>query len=233
MDSKLIYIADDEERICDLIKSYLEKDGFSTVCYNDGKSALDAFVSKPADMMIIDVTMPILDGYSLCREIRKLSEIPIIMVSARDEEIDRILGLELGSDDYISKPFSPRELVIRVKNIFKRLHPNNNSANSSNDEIISCKDITLNITQRTVQCHQKNIDLTAKEYELFCFLFQNINHPFSRGQMIERIWGYDYIGETRTIDDLVKRLRKKICEAGSIVEISTVWGFGYKISDND
>jgi len=184
-------------------------------------------------MMIIDVTMPIMDGYTLCREIRKTSEIPIIMVSARDDEIDRVLGLELGSDDYISKPFSPRELVIRVKNIFKRLQPKINPPNSSIDEIITCKDITLNITQRTVYCAQKSIELTSKEYDLFCFLLQNINHPFSREQMIERIWGYDYIGETRTIDDLVKRLRKKINESGSIVEISTVWGFGYKISDSD
>lgn len=226
---KLIYVADGEERIRNLICSYLENSGFKVKTFTDGSAVLAAFVVEPADMLILDIMMPGLDGYSVCREIRKTSQVPVIMVSAKEEEIDRILGLELGSDDYMSKPFSPIELVARVKNIFKRTNPL--------DYLIAtpykpmCKDIELFPEERRVLCCGKDLELASKEFDLLLFLISNKNHAFTREQLIEKIWGYDYMGETRTIDDLVKRIRKKLTEADSEIKISTVWGFGYKVTD--
>lgn len=235
MSNELIYVADDEERIRDLICSYLENEGYRVKSFSDGTSILEAFKLEPADMLILDIMMPGLNGYSVCREIRKTTEVPVIMVSAKDDEIDRILGLELGSDDYVSKPFSPRELVIRVKNILKRTAPAEaikaltNSQVPSPTTTLKCRDIELIPEERRVLSVDKNIDLTTKEFDLLQFLISNKNHAFTREQLIERIWGYDYVGETRTIDDLVKRIRKKLLEADSKMEIGTVWGFGYKV----
>lgn len=227
MSNKLIYVADDEERIRDLISSYLENSGFKVKSFTDGSSVLTAFNLQAPDMLILDIMMPGLDGYSVCREIRKTSQVPVIMVSAKDEEIDRILGLELGSDDYISKPFSPRELVARVKNIFKRTNPLEYLVATPYPP--QCKDIELIPDERRALCCGKELDLTSKEFDLLLFLITNKNHAFTREQLIEKIWGYDYMGETRTIDDLVKRIRKKLSEANSEIKISTVWGYGYKI----
>ena len=231
MSNELIYVADDEERIRDLICSYLENSGFKVKSFADGTNVLAAFNLEPADMLILDIMMPGLDGYSVCREIRKTSQVPVIMVSAKDEEIDRILGLELGSDDYMSKPFSPRELVARVKNIFKRTKKDPLEYLMATPYKPMCKDIELIPDERRVLCCGKDLELTSKEFDLMLFLISNKNHAFTREQLIEKIWGYDYMGETRTIDDLVKRIRKKLTEANSETKISTVWGFGYKITD--
>ena len=241
MSNELIYVADDEERIRDLICSYLENEGYRVKAFSDGTSILEAFYREPANMLILDIMMPGLDGYSVCREIRKTTEVPVIMVSAKDDEIDRILGLELGSDDYVSKPFSPRELVIRVKKLLKRAAPSEVVTPikvTGQSTSLKCRDIELIPEERRVSTVGisdavvsvgKNIDLTTKEFDLLQFLVINKNHAYTREQLIERIWGYDYIGETRTIDDLVKRIRKKLIEAESKTEISTVWGFGYKV----
>lgn len=225
--NKKIYIVDDEKRIRDLIRAYLEKEGYTVRDFPDALSALSAFRQQPCDMLVIDIMMPGTDGLELCRELRKESDVPIIIVSARDEEIDRVLGLELGSDDYISKPFSPRELVIRIKNIFKRLSP---VTQKPVDEIISYFDVQINPSQRMVHINGSAVQFTGKEFSLLSALVSNPGRAYSREQLISKIWGYDYIGDMRPVDDLVKRLRKKLNTANSTMEIVTVWGFGYKSS---
>jgi len=174
--------------------------------------------------------MPGMDGYTLCREIRKTSDVPIIMVSAKDEEIDKVLGLELGSDDYISKPFSPRELVARVKTIFRRVRNDTPTVDSKRREI-RCQDIVILPDERRILKNDSEIELTVKEYDFLLYLVENKNRVFTREQLINSIWGYDYAGDTRAIDDLVKRIRKKLSDAGSRLEIVTVWGYGYKICE--
>ena len=229
MKEKLIYVVDDEQNIRELIKSYLIKEGFEVEVFVDGESALARFCVKKADMLIIDIMMHGMDGYELCREIRKSSNVPIIMVSAKDEEIDRILGLELGSDDYVSKPFSPRELVVRVKAIFRRTRDDESEISQQRNGI-KCEDIVLLPDERKVAIKDSEIELTAKEYDLLLYLIKNKNRVFTREQLLNSVWSYEYIGDTRAIDDLIKRLRKKLGEAGSLLKITTVWGYGYKIS---
>ncbi|MDP4091842.1 MAG: response regulator transcription factor [Bacillota bacterium] len=228
MKNKLIYVVDDEQNIRDLIRSYLQKEGYDVEVFGDGSEAYGALSGLKPDMLIIDVMMPGMDGYTLCREIRKSSDVPIIMVSAKDEEIDKVLGLELGSDDYISKPFSPRELTARVKTIFRRIKDEPPKADIQRNEI-KCHDILVLLDERRVLKDESDIELTAKEYDFILFLIENKNRVFTREQLITNIWGYDYVGDTRAIDDLVKRVRKKLSEAGSVLEIVTVWGYGYKI----
>lgn len=226
--NKLIYVVDDEKHIRELLKNYLEKEGYNVCTYNDGLQALNAFHIHPCDMLIIDVMMPNMDGFSLCKTIRSVSDIPIIIISAKNDEIDRILGLEFGSDDYIAKPFSPRELVVRVRNMFRRLNPLPTPNNSP--DILSYKDIRIFQKNRSLFINDDEIKLTYKEFELLNLLLNNLNIAFSREKIIESIWGYDYIGDTRQVDDLVKRVRKKLLLNNSEVKIDTIWGYGYKIS---
>jgi DNA-binding response OmpR family regulator len=230
MNTKLIYVVDDEQNIRDLIKSYLQKEGFDVETFSDGKTAYDNFKSRPADMLIIDIMMPGMDGYALCREVRNICDVPIIMVSAKDDEIDRVVGLELGSDDYISKPFSPRELVARVKNIFRRVKDEVQSLQNKRNEI-KFRDLTILPDERRILKDNEDIELTTREYDFLFCLIKGKNRVFTREQLISSIWGYDYIKDGRTIDDMVKRVRKKLAKAGSKMEITTVWGFGYKISE--
>ncbi len=221
---KHIFVVDDEKNICMLIKKYLEKDGYQVTTFPDGLKVLGAFQTQRPDLIVLDINMPGIDGMALCREIRKISEVPIIFVTARNDAFDRIIGLEIGGDDYLAKPFSPRELVVRVKNIFKRLH----KADALPDEL-KIKDVTVSFKKREVAVNEMVLKLTTKEYELFEFLVRNAGLPFTREGLIEKVWGYDYLGDIRVIDDLVKRLRKKLKTASSTLHIETVWGYGYKI----
>ncbi|WIF94149.1 response regulator transcription factor [Caminicella sporogenes] len=223
---KHVFVIDDEKNIRDLIKKYLEKEGFRVTLLENGTNLLNKMKELCPDLIVLDIMMPGVDGIELCKEIRKISDIPIIFVSARDDEFDRILGLELGGDDYLSKPFSPRELVVRIKNIFKRLEKIRPTEN-----IIRIKDISVYIDRRCVDKDGKELKLTTKEYELLEFLVKNKNIPFTREQLIEKIWGYDYLGDLRVIDDLVKRIRKKLKEIKAEFEIITVWGYGYKVEE--
>lgn len=222
---KHIFVVDDEKSIRDLIKLYLEKENYRVTLFESGRDVLEAFNNQKPDLLVLDIMLPESDGLEVCREIRKTSDVPIVFVSARDEEFDRILGLELGGDDYLSKPFSPRELMVRIKNIFKRLEKNIHSK----EVFISLKDITIYFERRCALKLGVEIKFTTKEYELFEFLIRNKGIPFNRDQLVEKIWGYDYIGESRIIDDLVKRIRKKLEIVESELEIITVWGYGYKI----
>lgn len=222
---KNIYIADDEPNIRNLIEMYLVKEGYRVSIFDEGSSLLDAVAHKPPDLVVLDIGMPGLDGLAVCREIRRHSELPIIFVTARDEEIDRILGLEVGGDDYLTKPFSPRELVVRIRNIFKRIDRPAPSA-----VFLKVGNLTADITRRILKTPSGDLKLTVKEYELLEYLMRHEDVPFTRDQLLERIWGYEYLGDLRTIDDLVKRLRRKLKEADSSAIIETVWGYGYKIT---
>lgn len=224
---KHIFVVDDEKSIRDLIKLYLEKENYRVTLFDSGRDVIEQFKNQKPDLLVLDIMLPEYDGLELCREIRKTSDVPIVFVSARDEEFDRILGLELGGDDYLSKPFSPRELMVRIKNIFKRLEKKDHAK----EDFISIKDITLYYERRCAMMLGVELKLTTKEYELFEFLIKNKGIPFNRDQLVEKIWGYDYIGESRIIDDLVKRIRKKLELVESELEIITVWGYGYKIDD--
>ena len=227
----MIYVVDDEQNIRDLVKSYLQKEGYDVEVFADGENAYKCFKNRPADMLILDIMMPGMDGYSLCREIRKSSEVPIIMISAKDDEIDKVLGLELGSDDYISKPFSPRELAARVKTIFRRVREDKTDAVLPGSKELRCRNLTILPDERRISVDNKEIEFTAKEYDFIYYMVKNKNRVFTREQMINSIWGYDFIGDERTIDDLVKRVRRKLEDAGSDCGIITVRGYGYKVVD--
>ncbi len=229
MTFKTIYIADDEKKIRDLISLYLTNEGYQVTGFKDGYSLLSKLTIKLPDMVILDIMMPGISGYDVCKEIRKNSDIPIIIVSAKDEPFDKILGIELGSDDYLSKPFSPRELVTRVKNIFKRIDNARKITNTTNKLLV--KDVTIYKDQRKVMNEVGEILLTTKEFDLLVFLMENKNKVFNRSQLIDHIWGYDYVLETRLVDDVIKRIRKKLKDMKTILEITTVWGYGYKIEE--
>jgi DNA-binding response OmpR family regulator len=226
---KKIFVADDDRSIRELVRGYFEKEGYDVEVFDDGISLFDAVTAgRIPDMLILDVMMPGMDGLSVCRSIRSKSDVPIIIISAKDEEVDRILGLELGGDDYLSKPFSPRELVVRAKKIFTRLEK---GRNDNGNQLFYLADLTLDPERRTVKKDNNKVDFTLKEFELLLVLVKNKGRVFTRDQLIRDIWGYEFIGETRAVDDLVKRIRKKIKEASSAAVIETVWGYGYKAGD--
>lgn len=231
MEKKLIYIADDEVNICNIIKSFLIKEGFEVEIFNDGRSILDAFNTKPADMLVIDIMMPEIDGYSLCSLIRQKSSVPIIIVSAKDTEPDKIAGLTLGSDDYLTKPFSPMELIARVKSIFRRIELDR--AHKGNAQTIKISDVTINPDTKQAESGGKDIGLTGMEFSLLHYLAINSTRAVSRTELLDKIWGFENEVETRATDDMIKRIRKKLSDAGSVLKIGTVWGFGFRIQDKE
>jgi two-component system, OmpR family, response regulator len=231
MDKKLIYIADDEVNIQELIKMFLQKEGYLVETFSDGQILLEAFKAKPSDMLILDIMMPKLDGLSLCAKIRKTSNIPIIFVSARDSEADKIAGLKLGSDDYLTKPFSPVELMLRVKGIFKRMEFDRTS--SFSPETIKLSDINVYPEKRYAECSGRDLMLTPMEFNLLLYLANNKNKGVSREELLQKIWGFDSQVDTRATDDMIKRVRKKLLNAGSSLIIETLWGFGFMISSKE
>lgn len=231
MDKKLIYIADDEINICNIIKSFLVKEGFEVETFNDGRSILEAFNNRQADMLVIDIMMPEIDGFSLCSSIRKKSSVPIIIVSAKDTEPDKIAGLTLGSDDYLTKPFSPMELIARIKSIFRRIDLD--KTHIGYNEVINIADISINCQTKQAQLGNKNMGLTGMEFSLLHYLAVNKNRAVSRSELLDKIWGFENDVETRATDDMIKRIRKKLLDAGSLLKIDTVWGFGFKIQDKE
>ncbi len=230
-DKKLIYIADDEVNICNIIKSFLVKEEFEVETFNDGRTILDAFNNKPADMLVIDVMMPELDGFSLCSAIRQKSSVPIIIVSAKDTEPDKIAGLTLGSDDYLTKPFSPMELIARIKSIFRRIELDKTKATQSG--MLSVADVEINTDLKQALVGGKNIGLTGMEFALLNYLAENKNKAVSRNELLDKIWGFENEVETRATDDMVKRIRKKLADSGSSLKVETVWGFGFKVEEKD
>ncbi|MDF2879937.1 MAG: DNA-binding response regulator [Clostridiaceae bacterium] len=229
MESKLIYIADDEINIQQLIMMFLKKEGYEVQCFSNGLDLLKAFKERPSDMLLLDVMMPDMDGLTICTEIRKYSNVPIIIISAKDGEADKIAGLMLGSDDYMTKPFSPVELVLRVKSIFRRMQFEKTSDKIENNLKIS--DITINFDVRNVSCNGVDIKLTPMEFNLFVYLVEHKNKGVSRDELLNKVWGFESEADTRATDDMIKRIRKKLSIADSKVKIDTLWGFGFIITD--
>ena len=229
---KHIFVIDDDANIRQLILRYLEKEGYRVTAFEHADSVLEAFNTMQPDALVLDIMMPgTMDGLDLCKKIRMVSHVPIIFVSAKDEAVDRIIGLELGADDYLSKPFSPRELLVRLKIIFRRIEPM--VMNEVETSIYQIKDMKIDDSKRVCTVNDEEMTLTNNEYMLLAYLVKNKNISFTRENLIQNIWGYDYVGESRMIDDLVKRLRKKLKAMNAKVEITTVWGYGYRIDDNN
>jgi DNA-binding response OmpR family regulator len=222
-----ILIVDDDENIAELISLYMTKECFETKIVYDGESALKEADSFSPDLILLDLMLPGIDGYQVCREIRQKSQVPIIMLSAKGEVFDKVLGLELGADDYLEKPFDTKELVARVKAVLRRYKVNAPTAQVSNAKQVSYPDLTINLTNYSVIYNGKNVDMPPKELELLYFLAASPNHVFTREQLLDQIWGYEYIGDTRTVDVHIKRLREKIKDHESW-RIATIWGIGYK-----
>jgi len=224
---KTIYIADDEENIRDLIYLFLTNEGFDVTAFSNGNDLLKTFSQKPADMVILDVMMPGIDGFSLCTQIRKRSNTLIIIVSARDNEIDRITGITLGSDDYMTKPFSPMELVARAKALFRRMELDTGGVSAS---LLATGNLKINTATREAEIDGHSFDMTPTELALMVYLLQNSTRAVSREELLKNVWKFDFDVDTRATDDVVKRLRKKLSSAGSSVKIDSVWGYGFKLS---
>lgn len=227
MDTKMIYIADDEPAIRELIRSFLEEEGFRVKTFATGDELLSAFLSESCDLVILDIMMPGTDGLSICRTLRKQSQVPIILLTARDSDADYITGFTLGCDDYFTKPFSPVKLTMRVKAMFRRIAPE--SIDSAAKEVCY-GDIRLLPKQKVAYCREEMLKLTNTEYSLLLYLITNNDRAVSRDELLHQLWGYESDVETRVTDDTIKRLRKKIREVQSIIAIETVWGFGFKLT---
>lgn len=228
MAKQKILIVDDDNNIAELISLYLTKECYDTKIVNDGEQALIAFEHYKPNMLLLDLMLPGIDGYQVCREIRAKSDVPIIMLSAKGEVFDKVLGLELGADDYILKPFDSKELVARVKAVLRRFQPAKPEAYASVDiKCVEYPGLIVNLSNYSVTYDGQQIDMPPKELELLYFLASSPNQVFTREQLLDNIWGYEYVGDTRTVDVHVKRLREKIKDKPTW-RIATVWGIGYK-----
>jgi DNA-binding response OmpR family regulator len=221
-----ILIVDDDENIAELISLYLSKECYETEIVHDGESALSIFPTFQPNLVLLDLMLPGIDGYQVCRELRKDSNTPIIMLSAKGETFDKVLGLELGADDYMIKPFDSKELVARVKAVLRRYQPAASASVKKNNSV-EYPDLSINLSNYSVIYYGENIDMPPKELELLYFLASSPNQVFTREQLLDDIWGYEYVGDTRTVDVHIKRVREKIHDHEKW-SISTVWGIGYK-----
>lgn len=222
-----ILIVDDDNNIAELIALYLTKECFETTIVNDGEEALKEFQAFCPNLILLDLMLPGIDGYQVCREIRQKSDVPIIMLSAKGETFDKVLGLELGADDYIIKPFDSKELVARVRAVLRRFQVKEPAPAPSNEKCVNYPELSVNLTNYSVLYRGARVDMPPKELELLYFLASSPNQVFTREQLLDHIWGYEYIGDTRTVDVHIKRIRAKIKDHKSW-SISTVWGIGYK-----
>ena len=224
MQNQKVLVVDDDRNICELIRLYLEKEGFSVVLAYDGQSAVELFKETTPSVVLLDIMLPKMDGFQVCREIRRISNIPIIMLTAKGETFDKVLGLELGADDYMVKPFENKELVARIKAVLRRYDPKDNK-----DKEVIYPNIVINLTNYELKINGNVIDIPPKELELLYYLATNPNKVFTREQLLETVWGFDYFGDSRTVDVHVKRLREKLELAGEQNwQLKTVWGVGYK-----
>jgi len=216
-----ICLVEDEKNLNNLIKSYLERDGYEVIQYYNGTDALN-HTADEADLWILDIMLgDAVSGYDIIKKLREASEVPVIFTSARDQDLDKIIGLELGSDDYVTKPYSPKELVLRVNNIIKRTY-------STQTEKITYESYIIDLDKRMVENNSKEISLTTLEFDLLVMFLKNKNKSFSRNQILEKVWGENYFGSDRVVDDLVRRLRKKMPK----LRLNTIYGYGYRLSWN-
>ncbi len=219
-----ILIADDDTNICDLLKLYLENEGYEIVTANDGIKALSAFKIYEPDLVLLDIMMPRKDGWQVCREIREMSSKPVIMVTAKGDVFDKVLGLELGADDFITKPFDMKEVSARVKAVLRRYSGHDND----DSEVIKFDNLEISLQKYELKLAGKAVDIPPKELELLYFLTSNYNRVFTRDQLLDKVWGFDYLGDSRTVDVHVKRLREKLEGVSDKWMLKTVWGVGYK-----
>ena len=222
-----ILIVDDDNNIAELISLYLTKECFDTMIVNDGESVMPAMETFAPNLILLDLMLPGIDGYQVCREVRAQYSVPIIMLSAKGEVFDKVLGLELGADDYMEKPFDSKELVARVKAVLRRYQPARQETPRTSAKIVEYPDLIINQTNYSVLYQGEPVDMPPKELELLYFLASSPNQVFTREQLLDHIWGYEYIGDTRTVDVHIKRLREKIKDHPAW-SLATVWGIGYK-----
>ena len=229
MTAEKILVVDDDVNICELLRLYLEKDGYSVIIVNDGMEAISAFQDSKPDLVLLDIMLPKLDGWQVCREIRKTSDTPIIMLTAEGETFDKVLGLELGADDYVVKPFDAKEVVARVKAVLRRTggNPTETVKEVRYDKLV------INLTNYELRVNGEQIDTPPKELELIYHLASNPNRVFTRDQLLDEVWGFDYYGDSRTVDVHVKRLREKLEGVSDKWMLKTVWGVGYKFETHD
>ena len=230
MTNAKILVTDDDRNICELLKIYLEKEGYTVILAGNGEEALAKFDEEEPDIILLDVMMPKLDGWQVCREIRKKSECPIIMITAKGETFDKVLGLELGADDYVVKPFEPKEIVARVKAVLRRTGKANSDADKKE---VNFDKLSVNLTKYELKVDGKVIDTPPKELELLFHLASNPNRVYTRDQLLDEVWGFEYYGDSRTVDVHIKRLREKLEGVSEKWSLKTVWGVGYKFETKD
>ena len=224
MDTKLL-IVDDDPNICEMLRLYLENEGYKVKTASDGAEGVAAFKIYEPDLVLLDIMMPKKDGWQVCREIREISPKPVIMITAKGEVFDKVLGLELGADDFIVKPFDMKELSARIKAVLRRYTAHGSAAD---EEVVRFENIELSLQKYELKLRGKPIDIPPKELELLYFLASNCNRVFTRDQLLDKVWGFDYLGDSRTVDVHVKRLREKLEGASDKWVLKTVWGVGYK-----
>ena len=230
MSLEKILIVDDDTNICELLRLYIEKEGFNVVIANDGATAVKMFREQQPDLMLLDIMLPKLDGWQVCREIRKISDKPIIMLTAKGETFDKVLGLELGADDYIVKPFDTKEVVARIKAVLRR---SGTTAPVAAVQEVQYDKLLINLTNYELRVNGVQVDTPPKEMELIYHLASNPNRVYTRDQLLDEVWGFDYYGDSRTVDVHVKRLREKLEGVSDKWELRTVWGVGYKFETRD
>lgn len=218
-----VLIVDDDRNICELIGLYLQKEGYDVIFAYNGINAVDIFKVHTSSLVVLDIMLPGIDGWQVCREIRKVSSIPIIMLTAKGETFDKVLGLELGADDYMVKPFEPKELVARIKAVLRRYEHK-----EVDTQEVAFPNLIINKSNYTIRLKGNLIEMPPKELELLFFLASNVNKVFTREQLLEHVWGFDFYGDSRTVDVHVKRVREKIDLEGQPWQLKTVWGVGYK-----
>lgn len=227
--STRILVVDDDTNICELLRIYFENEGYEIVVASDGSEAVSKFKMFEPDLVLLDIMLPKKDGWQVCREIRESSSKPIIMVTAKVDVFDKVLGLELGADDFVSKPFDMKELSARVKAVLRRYSAKDMK---SDDEVVKFENIEISLLKYELKLNGKPVDIPPKELELLYFLASNFNHVFTRDQLLNEVWGFDYLGDSRTVDVHVKRLREKLEGVSDKWRLKTVWGVGYKFEYN-
>ena len=230
MPNEKILVVDDDTNICELLRLYLEKEGYVVKIVNDGVSAINAFKQENPDLTLLDIMIPKLDGWQVCREIRKFSDKPIIMLTAKGETFDKVLGLELGADDYVTKPFDTKEVVARIKAVLRRTAP---ASDPSDVKEVNYDTLSINLTNYEMKVNGVSVDTPPKELELIYHLASNPNRVFTRDQLLDEVWGFDYYGDSRTVDVHIKRLREKLEGVSDKWELKTVWSVGYKFETKD
>ena len=229
MASEKILVVDDDTNICELLRLYLEKDGYEVSMANDGATAVKKFQEENPDLMILDIMLPELDGWQVCREVRKFSDKPIIMLTAKGETFDKVLGFELGADDYVTKPFDAKEVLARIRAVLRRT----SSGQQENIKEVRYDKLVINLTNYEHMVDGKKVDTPPKEMELIYHLASNPNRVFTRDQLLDEVWGFDYYGDSRTVDVHVKRLREKLEGVSDKWELKTVWSVGYKFATKE